>query len=156
MPFRTIARRLRLLLGRPAFERDVQDELAFHLEMQTLKNVQRGLPPDEARALAEREFGRAERWRDEVRDVRGATMLDDLGRDVRQGLRAMRRAPAVTARSAPRCCCSPPPSSPRPSPGARRARRSSCRGSRTRPPVPRAPRRSPIPPPRCSARASCP
>ncbi|HEX5580628.1 MAG TPA: permease prefix domain 1-containing protein, partial [Gemmatimonadaceae bacterium] len=76
MPFRTIERRLRLLFGRPAFERDVEDEMAFHIEMQTMKHVQRGLSREEARALAVREFGRAERYRDEVRDVRGATMLD--------------------------------------------------------------------------------
>ena len=97
MPFRTLRRRLHLLLGRPAFERDVDDEIALHLELQTLKHVRRGLAPAEARALAEREFGSAARYRDEVRDVRGATMFDDLGRDLRQGLRAMRRAPAVTA-----------------------------------------------------------
>ena len=97
MPLRTPARRLRLLLGRRDFERDVVDEMAFHIEMQTMKNVQRGMSPAEARERAEREFGAMERYRDEVRDVRGATMFDDLGRDVRQGLRAMRRAPAVTA-----------------------------------------------------------
>src|SRR3712207_7458276 len=88
-----IARRLHLLLGRPTFERDLDDELRFHIEMQAAKHAERGLSPAEARALAEREFGGVERFKDEVRDVRGATWMDDVGRDVRYGVRSLRRAP---------------------------------------------------------------
>ena len=92
-----IARRLRLLLGRRGFEHDLDDELRFHIEMQAARHAQRGLSPAEARALAEREFGAVERFKDEVRDVRGATWFDDVGRDVRYGLRSLRRAPAFVA-----------------------------------------------------------
>ncbi|MFL5580763.1 MAG: ADOP family duplicated permease [Gemmatimonadaceae bacterium] len=92
-----IARRLRLLTRRRGFEHDLDDELRFHIEMQAAKHAARGLSPAEARALAEREFGGVERFKDEVRDVRGATFLDDVTRDVRYGVRSLRRAPAFVA-----------------------------------------------------------
>ena len=94
---RQLARRVRLLLGRRAFERDLDDEVRFHIEMQTGKNVERGMAPDAARALAEREFGMITRHKEEVRDARGLTWMDDLGRDVRFSLRALRRAPSFVA-----------------------------------------------------------
>jgi putative ABC transport system permease protein len=52
--------------------------------------------PEEARALARREFGQVDRFKDEVRDVRGVTWLDDIRRDVRFGLRSLRRSPGFT------------------------------------------------------------
>lgn len=93
---RKVRRRTRVLLDRRAFEHELDDEMRFHLEMETQKNIERGLPPEEARAVAEREFGRIDRFKDEVRDVRGATFLDDAVRDVRFGLRSLLRSPAFT------------------------------------------------------------
>ena len=90
---RTLSR-LRLLTGRRAFERELEDEMRFHLEMEAQKHEERGLSPQAARALAEREFGRVERYKDEVRDVRGITWMDDVGRDVRFALRTLRKSPA--------------------------------------------------------------
>jgi len=86
-------RRLRLLRGRPAFEQELDEELRFHLEMAAKQHEERGLSPKAARALAEREFGRVERYKDEVRDVRGITWMDDVGRDFRFALRTLRKSP---------------------------------------------------------------
>jgi predicted permease len=86
--------RLRLLMGRRAFEQELEDEMRFHLEMEAKKHEERGLSPEAARALAEREFGRVERYKDEVRDVRGITWMDDVSRDVRFALRTLRKSPA--------------------------------------------------------------
>jgi predicted permease len=94
---RSLARRLRSLLRRERFERDLDEELRFHLEMQTAKNIERGMEPAAARALAEREFGRVERFKDEVRDARGVTWLDDIRRDLRFSVRALRRTPGFVA-----------------------------------------------------------
>jgi predicted permease len=88
------ARRLRLLVGRRSFERELEDEVRFHLEMEARRHMERGLGPEAARALAEREFGRVERYKDEVRDVRGITWMDDVSRDVRFALRTLRKSPA--------------------------------------------------------------
>ncbi|HEV8577435.1 MAG TPA: ABC transporter permease [Thermoanaerobaculia bacterium] len=93
---RKIANRLNVVADRTSFESDLDDEMRFHLEMQTAKNAERGMSPEEARALAEREFGAVDRFKDEVRDVRGVTWLDDVRRDVRFGLRSLRRSPAFT------------------------------------------------------------
>ncbi len=94
---RKITHRLHLVADRDSFENDLDDEMRFHLEMQAAKNAERGMSPEEARALAEREFGALDRFKDEVRDVRGATWLDDVRRDVRFGLRSLRRSPAFTS-----------------------------------------------------------
>jgi hypothetical protein len=94
---RQLARRIRLLLGRRAFERDLEDEMRFHVEMQAAKHVERGIAPDEARSMAAREFGMITRHKEEVRDARGLTWADDLGRDVRFSLRTLRRAPGFVA-----------------------------------------------------------
>ena len=91
-----VARRFRFFVSRNAFERDLDDELRFHIEMETARNVQRGLPPSEARARAEREFGGMANYKDEVRDVRGITLIDDIMRDLRHALRNLKRTPAFT------------------------------------------------------------
>ena len=88
--------RLHSLTARGQFESDLDEEMQFHLEMETAKNVERGLRPVEARELAERQFGPADRFKDEVRDVRGVTWIDDVRRDVRFGLRSLRRSPGFT------------------------------------------------------------
>ena len=93
---RKASRRLRTLSDRDRFERDLDDEMAFHLEMETAKNVERGMSPAEARALARRDLGPVDRFKDEVRDVRGVTWMDDVRRDLRFGLRSLRRSPAFT------------------------------------------------------------
>jgi len=93
---RKVANRFNNLTDRSSFERDLDDEMKFHLEMEAAQHVERGMSPGEARALAEREFGRIDRFKDEVRDVRGVTWMDDAVRDVRFALRSLRRSPAFT------------------------------------------------------------
>jgi putative ABC transport system permease protein len=93
---RKATHRLQTLADRGRFESDLDDEMRFHLEMEAAKNVERGLSPGEAGALARREFGPIDRFKDEVRDARGVTWLDDLRRDLRFGLRSLRRSPGFT------------------------------------------------------------
>jgi predicted permease len=85
--------RLRRLLGRDTFEQDLDDELRFHLEMQTAKHIEHGMHPDMARALARREFGGVEFTKETVRDAQGARWVDDVVRDVRFAFRTLARAP---------------------------------------------------------------
>jgi predicted permease len=79
---------------RRRFEQDLDQELRFHLDMEIEALVARGHSPEEARRIAERNFGGVERHKDSVRDVRGLTLLDDVARDVRFGIRTLRRNPA--------------------------------------------------------------
>jgi predicted permease len=72
-------------------ETHLDDELAFHLEMQTRKEMERGLPEDEARRVAARRLGGLDQTKDAYRDQRGLPWLDTLIPDLRYAWRTMRR-----------------------------------------------------------------
>lgn len=78
-------------------DREHQEEVRFHLDMQAHKYEQAGAPPDEARRRAAVDFGGRVQAREATRDARGVGLLDDLGRDLRHGLRQLRRSPAFTS-----------------------------------------------------------
>ena len=48
---------------RPKVDREVDDELAFHLEMRTREYIERGMDPASARREAEKRFGNVRRMR---------------------------------------------------------------------------------------------
>src|ERR1041384_8366056 len=79
--------RLRALFRRGAVERELDDELRFHLEESADAYVRAGLAPDEAMRLARLDLGGVEAVKEEVRDARGVRLLYDLGSDVRYGVR---------------------------------------------------------------------
>jgi predicted permease len=85
--------RLRALVAPDRVERDLQDELAFHIECEARKLIDRGVPPDEARRTAQARFGSTTAVADECRDERGTALVDNTVRDVRFALRSFRRAP---------------------------------------------------------------
>jgi predicted permease len=91
-----LLRRLRVFLGRRSFERDLDDELRFHMEMMAAQHEARGYSARDARALTHKEFGSMERYREEVRDARGLTLADDLWRDIRFAFRTLVRTPGFT------------------------------------------------------------
>jgi predicted permease len=72
-------------------------ELEFHLEQQIAENESRGMAPDEARAAALRLFGNPTVLRDEVRSAWNWNWLESLWRDIRYGLRTLRRSPSFSA-----------------------------------------------------------
>jgi putative ABC transport system permease protein len=86
--------RLRFL-GRRT-HREVDEELAFHLEQQTEANVAAGMTPKEARRQAVIAFGGVEQAREECREARPGYRLETLGQDVRYALRGFRRNPVFT------------------------------------------------------------
>jgi len=86
--------RIRALRSRQRAERDLDDELSFHLEMEARKKRLEGVPDDQARRSARAAFGGVEQVREQCRDVRGLGWLEDLGRDLRYGVRVLRQSPA--------------------------------------------------------------
>ena len=86
-------RRLRMLFGGARFDRELDEEMRLHLELRAEEAAARGLPPDEAQAAARRRFGNPTALRERSRDAWGWRWLDDLARDLRYGLRALRRGP---------------------------------------------------------------
>jgi len=91
---RWLKRRIDVLARRDAAEQELEDELRSHLEDEVRYNVERGMDPEPARQKALSDFGGVERTKEEVRDVRGARLLDDVARDVRVGLRSFAKRPA--------------------------------------------------------------
>jgi putative ABC transport system permease protein len=72
-------------------ERDLEDEIAFHLAAETKLRVERGEPADEAHRSALRQFGNVPLVTEITRDVSGWTSRERLVNDFRFALRVLRR-----------------------------------------------------------------
>lgn len=83
--------RLRALFRREAVEAEMDEELRSHFEKQVEKYVASGVPRDEAVRRARLEFGGHEQLKEDCRDARGVSFIDTLTRDVRYGLRMLRK-----------------------------------------------------------------
>jgi putative ABC transport system permease protein len=88
---------LRNLLRRDCVERELSDEIDGFVDLMIEEKVAQGMSPDEARRAARLEIGRVEHMKDTVRDVRVGVWLDALRKDVRFGVRTLRRRPGFTA-----------------------------------------------------------
>jgi predicted permease len=97
--FERIATSVRGLFQRRRVAREMDDELAFHVDRETQANVQRGLSPTEARRRALRDLGGMDQTKEEIRDVR-MIRLDSLWQDVRYAARSVARRPGATATAA--------------------------------------------------------
>ena len=90
-------RRLAALWRRDRFDRDLEEEMQSHLEMQAEENRENGMPGEEARRAARRQFGNAMALKETSREAWGWRMLGELGRDFRLALRTLRRSPGFAA-----------------------------------------------------------
>ncbi len=88
--------RIRALVTRRSMERELDEELAFHIERETEKLIRTGLPPGEARRRAVIAFGGVEQMREQVRGTWGIGLVRDLQGDLRFALRQLRRRPAFS------------------------------------------------------------
>ncbi|MGD8726667.1 MAG: permease prefix domain 1-containing protein, partial [Gemmatimonadales bacterium] len=88
-----LAFRLRALLAPRRMERELDDELAFHLEREAEKLTRQGMTPEAARHQAQYSFGQAVRGRERVREAWGIGLAHDLEADVRYALRGLRKNP---------------------------------------------------------------
>jgi putative ABC transport system permease protein len=84
-------RRIRHFFQKPRAEQDLDQELRFHLERQIADYVDSGICQEEARRRAKLEFGGLERVKEEVRDTRWETHLEILLRDLKFGLRNLKK-----------------------------------------------------------------
>src|SRR5262245_35368948 len=95
MTFADLKLRVRALFTPHAVERELGEELAFHIECETRKLMAGGLGADEARRRALARFGPVPLAADRCRDERGIGFFEALARDVHFALRTLRRAPLV-------------------------------------------------------------
>src|SRR5262249_34991835 len=75
---------------------DLDEELSFHLAMQTHVYMEDGMNGVEAGHRARREMGGVIQTKERVRDVRPLLWLRDLGRDVRYAGRSLLHTPGFT------------------------------------------------------------
>jgi predicted permease len=85
--------RLRTVVRRRAVEEGLTEEIRFHLEQQTEKNIRAGMDAGEARRQALIRFGGVEHVKEQTRDEFRPALIEDFVRDLRYGARILRRAP---------------------------------------------------------------
>ena len=81
--------RLRGLLRKKSVEREMEEELRFHLRMRAEENVRRGMAPDEAERAALESFGQWARIKEHCRDFKGGGFMEVLLKDVKFGARTL-------------------------------------------------------------------
>jgi putative ABC transport system permease protein len=84
-------------IGARRRERELDQELASHLEMHAEENIRRGMTPGEARRKAVLQLGGVEQTKELCRDQRGLPIVALVAQDGRHALRMMRRNPGQTA-----------------------------------------------------------
>jgi predicted permease len=92
--------RLWALVRSRQMDREIDDEITSHLAEATEGYVRQGLSPEEARRAARRGFGGVPQTKEVYRQVRSFMWLEELPRDLRYALRALRKSPAFTTTAA--------------------------------------------------------
>jgi len=87
---------LRFLLSHSERQRQLWEEMEFHIESMAQDFAERGLSEDEARAAARRKFGNMTQKSEEARATWIAQWMNDAGQDLKHALRGMRRDPGFT------------------------------------------------------------
>jgi predicted permease len=94
--FREWINRLGFFGRNDRFDREMHDELQFHIEARAAELQETGLSPDEAHRRARREFGSAQLAREDSREAWQFLWLEHLAMDLRIGQRMLRRSPGFS------------------------------------------------------------
>ena len=87
---RLFGRRKRMM---EALDQDIRD----FVEREMQDNIERGMPPEEARYAALRKFGNVTRVKEDTWEVWSFVWVEQLWQDIRFGLRTLARNPGFTA-----------------------------------------------------------
>jgi putative ABC transport system permease protein len=84
--------RIRRVIHKSHAEKSLDKELQFHLDRQIADYVAAGMQPEEARRRARLDFGTLDLVKEEVRDTRWETRIENVFRDFRYAARSLRKA----------------------------------------------------------------
>jgi hypothetical protein len=93
----TLGSRIRTWLSPRANDEDFEREFGAHLDLLIEENLQRGMPPDEARRAARLRLGGLTQLRETNRELRGLPILETFFQDTRFAVRMLRKNPGFTA-----------------------------------------------------------
>jgi predicted permease len=85
--------RLYALFYQDRVERDMEDEIRFHIQMRTKQYIEQGLTPEAAARAAAQRFGNISRIKESCREFKGAGLLETLAQDLRFGIRLLIKKP---------------------------------------------------------------
>src|SRR5215210_926440 len=88
-------RRLLSLLKRDELDRELEEEMRFHLQKKIEENLADGMPREEALYAARRQFGNQTLFREVSREMWGFRSLETLWQDLRFGWRLLVRSPIL-------------------------------------------------------------
>src|SRR5215813_13587640 len=86
----------RAIRKRRQLDRDLDDEIRFHLEMSANRNREDGMTPQEASYAARKRFGNVGIWKENLRTMWTIGIVENVIKDLHYALRSLRKTPGFT------------------------------------------------------------
>jgi len=93
---KSISQNLRRLFRKESVERELDQEVRFHVDKQIAEHITSGMSLEEARRHALMDFGGIEQFKEDCREARGANRIETILADLRYGFRTLRKSPGFT------------------------------------------------------------
>src|SRR5437867_3218641 len=87
---------LHVFLRQSQYERELDDEMRFHLSLEQMQAAREGRSASDARYVARQRFGNVTFLKEETRRMAGLSVFDAVRQDLRYAARAFLRAPGFT------------------------------------------------------------
>jgi predicted permease len=94
---RAVYRRARFYFHQPEFDRELEAEMRFHLDMKAAAKEQQGMPAESARLEARRQFGNLTLIHERSRDMWAFRWLETLAQDLRYAVRMIAKSPGLSS-----------------------------------------------------------